>query len=102
MTKPVRQNCAPAGSKRLPLKVAIPIVAEIVTNIAEGGGTRREASLSTYAANLLDRLNGFSAEPAILALWRDFAWDPQRAPLRNFKLKTADILTAEQRLLAIL
>ncbi|WP_395739614.1 hypothetical protein [Prosthecobacter sp.] len=63
---------------------------------------RIQASLSAYGAALLNRLKGISDGPAVLALWRDFAWSSNGAPLRRFKLQSKHILEAEQRLLGVL
>lgn len=63
---------------------------------------RLQASLSAYGAALLDRLKGISDGPAVLALWRDFAWSREGAPLRRFKLQSKHILEAEQKLLNVL
>ncbi len=63
---------------------------------------RLDASISAYASALLERLRGFSDGPAVLALWRDFAWNRSGAPIRNFKLRANDILEAEIRLLSLL
>lgn len=59
---------------------------------------RHSASLSAYGSELLERLNGFSDGPAVLALWRDFAWTAAGAPNRQFKLKAELIHQAEQKL----
>lgn len=61
-----------------------------------------QASLSAYGSALMDRLNGISHGPSILALWRDFAWTKAGAPNRSFKLKATVILDAEQNLLTLL
>jgi hypothetical protein len=105
LTKHDKARAAKLRARRvetLALEENLSITAEAIANLAESERTRRDTSLSAYGASLLDRLQGFSAEPAVLALWRDIAWDRRGAPLRNFKLKAADILNAEQRLLAIL
>lgn len=60
------------------------------------------ASLSAYGAALLDRLKGISEGPAVLALWRHFAWNCNGNPIRNFKLQASNILQAEQSLLSAL
>jgi hypothetical protein len=59
---------------------------------------RRCASLSAYGSALLERLRGHSDGPAVLALWRDFAWTAAGAPNRQFKLKAELIHQAEQKL----
>lgn len=63
---------------------------------------KHDASLSAYGAALLDRVNGISDGPAVLALWRSFAWTRNGSPIHNFKLKAQDILQAEQNLIRML
>jgi len=63
---------------------------------------RFQASLSAYGDALLDRLKGISDGPAVLALWRDFAWTREGNPNRLFKLQARQILESEQKLLCVL
>ena len=63
---------------------------------------RLQASLSAYGAALLNRLKGVSDGPAVLALWRDFAWNRNGSPIRSFKLQTKLIIGAEQKLFRVL
>ena len=63
---------------------------------------RLRASFSAYGAALLDRLKGISDGPAVLALWRDFAWNQNGSPNRDFKLKTKLITDAEKALIVLL
>lgn len=63
---------------------------------------RVQASLSAYGAALLNRLQAISDGPAILALWRDFAWTRSGSPIRRFKLQSRHILEAEQKLLGVI
>ena len=86
----------------LALEEGLPFVEAVVRESLQDVATQHSASLSAYGSALLDRLNGYSDGPAVLALWRDFAWTPSGAPNRKFKLKAADILQAEQKLINIL
>lgn len=72
------------------------------SSILEVESQRLDASRSAYASALLERLRGFSDGPAVLALWRDFAWHRSGAPIHDFKLRANDILEAESRLLSLL
>jgi hypothetical protein len=63
---------------------------------------RLQASFSAYGAALLDRLKGISDGPAVLALWRDFAWNQNGSSNRDFKLKTKLITDAEKALIVLL
>jgi hypothetical protein len=58
----------------------------------------RDAALVTYGAQLLRRCEGYTTGPAVLALWRQFAWTPGGSPRRGFELRAEDILAAEGRL----
>jgi hypothetical protein len=70
--------------------------AEQVADDIMGDPTFREpVGLCTYAADLLDRLEGRVVGAASLALWRSFAWTPQGSRKKNFTL-TADAIMAAQ------
>lgn len=60
----------------------------------------RNAAYSAYGASLLDRINGIDTGPYVLALWRLIAWTPQGSPIKGFTLEAADIVAAEESLLA--
>lgn len=65
-------------------------------------GRSREAAVVTYGVHLLRRCEGLATGPALLALWRQFAWTPAGSPRRGFELRAEDILEAEGRLLEAL
>jgi hypothetical protein len=56
---------------------------------------REPVSLCTYAADLLQRLEGRAAGAASLVLWRTFAWTSQGSPKKGFVLKTDEIMIAQ-------
>ena len=56
-----------------------------------------EASLIAYGQQLVARTRGISEGPAVLALWREIAWD-RTAPKKNFQLEADNILTAQEYL----
>ena len=56
-----------------------------------------EVSLIAYGQQLVARTRGFSVGPAVLALWREIAWD-KTAPKKNFQLEAEKILTAQDLL----
>ena len=80
----------------------LPFVEAVMRESLKDIVVQHYASLSAYGSAMLDRLNGYSDGPAVLALWRDFAWTSSGAPNRQFKLKAKDILLAEQKLIEIL
>jgi hypothetical protein len=59
----------------------------------------REVALATYGRELLRRCEGVSSGPAVLALWRQFAWKPSGSPIPNFELEAGQILEAERRVI---
>lgn len=63
---------------------------------------RSTIALSAYGSDLLHRLNGIANGPAVLGLWRRFAWAPNQAPQKSFKLTADMIIDAEDVLLKIL
>ena len=60
---------------------------------------REPIALTTYAHELLARLDGFPDGPAALALWRRFAWKPEGSPRPGFELRAPDIMAAEAQLI---
>ena len=61
-----------------------------------------DASLIAYGYDLLQREKGIANGPAVLALWRGFAWNESGSPKHRFRLKAEMIVDAENRLLASL
>ena len=61
-----------------------------------------DASLLAYGADLLQRGKGIANGPAVLALWRGFAWQASGSPRPQFQLTAELIFSAEKRLLALL
>ncbi|MEM8670953.1 MAG: hypothetical protein AAGG48_25720 [Planctomycetota bacterium] len=61
-----------------------------------------DASLLAYGYDLRQREKGIANGPAVLALWRGFAWDESGSPKRNFKLTAKSFVDSERRLLMLL
>jgi hypothetical protein len=61
-----------------------------------------DASLVAYGYDLLQREKGIANGPAVLALWRTFAWNESGSPKHGFRLKANVIVDAEYRLLSLL
>ena len=55
-----------------------------------------DVSTITYGQQLVARTHGRSEGPAVLALWREIAWDKTGAPKKDFQLEAEDILSAEE------
>jgi len=88
--------------EELALESGIVFREEVAHSILGTETNRLDTSISAYASALLERIKGFSEGPAVLALWRDFAWHRSGAPIRNFKLHAKQILDAETRLVTLL
>ena len=63
---------------------------------------REDVAMATYGRGLLRRAEGHVEGPALLALWRQFAWTRGGSPKKAFALEAAAILAAERRVLASL
>jgi hypothetical protein len=61
---------------------------------------REIVGLCTYAADLLQRMEGVAVGPASLALWRSFAWTPKGSPKKGFVLSATEIMKAQEALTA--
>ena len=63
--------------------------------------TNDALAIATYAGCLVRRMHGHKEGPAVLALWREFAWN-KGGPIKNYKLKVSSILKAENLLVVAL
>lgn len=73
-----------------------------VAKVLEDDVNREYAALIAYGYDLLQRMKGYAAGPAVLALWRGFAWSKAGSPKKNFRLSEDMIVKAEQRLVEVL
>jgi hypothetical protein len=71
---------------------------EDVDAIVDDPRLREVISLVTYGHDLLRRMKGIAAGPAVLALWRRFAWTESGSPKHGFRLKADAIFHAEKQL----
>lgn len=69
-----------------------------VVAIVRGDTTRRSAAYSTYGDWLIRRLDGDTDGPAVLALWREIAWERTGSPIKKFQLHYKDFIDAEELL----
>lgn len=58
-----------------------------------------DASLAAYGVDLMERELAIANGPAVLALWRGFAWNELGSPNSRFQLSAAAIMDAQSRLL---
>lgn len=73
-----------------------------ITELLDDRQTSEAADLLAYGCDLLQREKGIANGPAVLALWRGFAWNESGSPKHGFRLKAKLIVDAESRLLALL
>ena len=73
----------------------ISVSEEMIDNVLQDQNLREVVGLCTYAADLLQRLEGRAVGAASLALWRSFAWTPQGSPKKGFVLTTDEIMNAQ-------
>jgi hypothetical protein len=65
--------------------------------ILSDGELSRLTALAAYGKELLYRCQGQGQSgPAVLALWREFAWLPTGSPIPRFELQAQDIIHAER------
>jgi hypothetical protein len=69
-----------------------------VDAIVDDPGLRRIVFLVTYGHELLRRMQGIATGPAVLVLWRGFAWSDTGSPRKNFRLTADAILDGERQL----
>jgi len=69
-----------------------------VAAIVDDSSQRKTTSLIAYADDLLKRINGIAAGPAVLVLWRGFAWTSEGSPKKRFQLSAKMILETEKQL----
>lgn len=79
----------------------VDITPKTVDGIVDDAYFREIVSLVTYGYDLLKRLKGIANGPAVLALWRGFAWHETGSPKHGFELKAAAIIQAEEQLRVI-
>ncbi len=60
------------------------------------------SALLAYGHDLVQRLDAIANGPAVLALWRRFAWNSAGSPKPKFRLSTNMILNAESELRTLL
>lgn len=69
------------------------------TIVSDNGET---TALLAYGHDLIQRLNATANGPAVLALWRRFAWNLSGSPKPKFRLSAKMILNAESELSVLL
>lgn len=73
---------------------------QLANQLVNDSRTRRAAAYVAYGDSLIERLEGNSDGPAVLALWRIIAWKSRGSMRRGFRLAVDDFRDAEQTLIA--
>jgi hypothetical protein len=76
----------------------VTLAEEDVDAIVDDPSLREVVSLVSYGYDLLRRMKGIATGPAVLALWRGFAWTETGSPKRGFRLKADAIIHGESQL----
>lgn len=70
-----------------------------VDAIVDDPHLKEMVSLVTYGHDLLRRMKGITTGPAVLSLWRGFAWTEAGSPKKDFRLEADAILDGEKELI---
>jgi len=73
-----------------------------ITQLLNDRQVSEDANLVAYGYDLRQRAKGIANGPAVLALWRGFAWNASGSPKHGFRLKAKMIVAAQNRLLALM
>lgn len=77
------------------VELAAPLDDTAVTRLVDDPALREPLALVTWARELFRRMAGHSAGPAVLALWRMFAWLPTGSPRPGFQVTVDAVLAAD-------
>jgi len=81
--------------RRLADARGVSVTDKTLDDMLQDPNLREPIGLCTYAADLLQRLQGRALGAASLALWRTFAWTPQGSPKKGFVLTADEIMIAQ-------
>jgi hypothetical protein len=98
--KKVAESLKRALVRKLALHTSSSIFEDAVDEVLRDPSLKEAVGLTTYADDLLQRLNGIAVGPATLVLWRSFAWTQQGSPKKGFVLSSDAIMLSQQAILA--
>lgn len=78
----------------------VTLTPERAVELARDAELRADLATSAWVEQVLARLRGECEGPAVLALWRRFAWTDSGAPKRGFEMSLELLEAAEQRLVS--
>lgn len=88
--------------EKLSLHLHIPLSSRDIQRLIHDKDLQEMLALTTYADELLLRIQGHTEGSALLALWREFAWDVHGSPKKKFELTVDSIMNAEQQLIDVI
>lgn len=86
-----------AALQQLSMELNAHLDRQQLEKIANAKSSAADVALFAYGQQLIERTQGRSPGPAVLALWREIAWTTT-APRKDFVLDAEDILRAEHSL----
>ena len=87
-----------AAVRQLAFEHNVPLGQQEAERLIDSPANTKDAALVAYGQQLIERTHGRSAGPAVLALWRQFAWT-QTALKKDFHLDAEEILRAKESLI---
>ncbi len=79
---------------QLALDHGVTLTENVAVTLAGKDAMREALALVAYGEQLLLRMQGLSDGPAVLALWRQFAWNTSGSPKKGFRLAAFMMLRA--------
>lgn len=86
-----------AALQQLSMEHKIQLDRQQLEKLVDSKKSGPDVALLAYGQQLIERTQGRSVGPAVLALWREIAWTTT-APRKNFVLDAEDIVRAEESL----
>ncbi len=83
---------------QLALDKGVKLSREGAKEISERADLAEDSAILAYSVELLRRMNGQFEGPAVLALWRRFAWSRAGSPRKDFRLTIEAVRKAEDRI----
>ncbi len=84
--------------RQLALDEGRPLIEADLEAICSDDALREDLAIHAYVVELARRAQGVSEGPAVLALWRTFAWTREGSPRKRFELTASQVRAAEDRL----
>lgn len=86
--------------RQLCLDVDLEWQEDFIEFLAEDKDTCEETAIIAYSYELVRRAKGVVEGPAVLALWREFAWNKSGGPKKKFNFGIKTVLKAKEKIVA--